>query len=204
MIAPKDKSAMYRTGIRRLDQEFGGVRRNELAVVLSASALTPSQVLASLVREAAVPTLIFTTRDGELASMCERDDVYTDNAGHRALATLAERARSARDALGIELVVVENLRHINGARYYDVDLPMRHEFARLPKSLGVALAVGWVSEYKRDMPRWSDLRGTIAEDPDLLVFVYREERDIAKNRIATHRQDGGGVTYDELWIPGLA
>lgn len=196
---------MYATGLTNLDKTFGGARRGELTVVLSAHDLSPSRLLLPILRYTDEPTLVFASEHSDLMrDLKRRNNLFIDDAGHRDFGTIAKRARAARDALGIRGVVIEDLRLIRGARYNDMRSRLRKAFASLPPKLGVAVIVGWMSEYQRDTPRWSDLRGTIAEDPDLLILMSVGSYADNARRVFAHRQDGSGTADDELWVPGIA
>lgn len=195
---------MYRSGIACIDDDLGGLRRDELTVVLAASRLSPAPVFKSIVQACDCPVLIFTAPDSDLGAIPTDADVYIDVAGHRAFATIADRATRACDALGIGLVIIEDLQHLHGARSRDMDLPLRQEIVTLPKTTGAGVVVGWVSEWERQQPRWSDIRGTAIEEPDLLVLLSRDGDIVGQDRVAALRCDGSGLVTGLLDTYGIA
>ena len=205
MIAAMKDEPIYTTGLRNLDRTFGGARCGELTVVLSAYGQSPSRLLVPIAQYAGAPTLVFTSAEAEVTRDLRRHpDLYIDASGHGDFGTIARRTRDARNVLGIRGIVIEDLHLIRGARYKDVRSRLRRMFSEFPAKLGVAVIVGWMSEYERDRPRWSDLYGTIAEDPDLLILMSSDSYADNSRRVYAHRQDRPGVADDEFWVPGSA
>ncbi len=68
----------------------------------------------------------------------------------------------------------------------------------MPPALGLALVVGWTSPREGEAPRYSDLRATVADEPDLLIFAWKDRAAPHTYRVAAHRQDGTGVTFEDV------
>lgn len=180
--------AAYPTGFAAIDEAFGGLRRSELAVFAGGPATGKTEALVRVAEHLAVPTMVFTC-DPESASrfrMCaERPDLYLDATGQRRFSTIVESVERARETLGVRVVLIDDLQLADGTRY-----PLELGAKRFASELKVAVLVSWtVPPRSAGNAHWSDLRGTVVEDPDLLMLVQGVEVVPPATRFACFNQN---------------
>lgn len=173
------RSGCYGTGFEGVDEAFGGIRSGELAVFAGGPGTGKTAALARVARDLAVPTLVVTC-DSESAPRFRgrpsRPDLFLDGSGLRRFGAIAKSALRARDVLGVRALLVDDFHLVEGARYDEDDTPLERGFARFVREAGLAVLVSWgVPHRTTGETRWSDLRGAIAEEPDLLMLVQGED-----------------------------
>lgn len=190
---------MPTTGMRSVDETFGGARQGELTVVLSSADHSPFPILAAIAGNATGPTMVFTDTSSRWQPVVQaQPNCHLVELADRALDNLLDAMKAAHESEHLDCVIIDDLRTVRSIRYQRDNCPRRLVFQSLPCALGIALVVGWVSPREAAPPRYSDLRGTVADEPDLLIFTWKEPRTGNAQRVAAHRQDGSGVIFDEL------
>ena len=162
--------AAYPTGFTALDEAFGGLRRGELAAFAGGPATGKTEALVRVAEHLAFPTMAFTC-DPESASRFRlragRPDLYLDATGQRRFSTIEESVGRAHETLGVRVVLIGDLQLADGTRY-----PLELGAKQFASELKVAVLVSWtVPPRSTGDARWSDLRGTVVEDPDVLMLV---------------------------------
>ncbi len=190
---------MPTTGLRSVDEAFGGASRGELTVVLSSADQSPFPILAATAGNATGPTIVFTDTPARWRPVIQaHPNCHLVELADRALDNLLDAMKATHESEHLDCVIIDDLRAVRSIRYQRENCRRRLAFQSLPPSLGIALVVGWVSPREGAAPRYSDLRGTVADEPDLLIFTWKEPQAGNARRVAAHRQDGSGVIFDEL------
>lgn len=165
--------AAYPTGFAAIDEAFGGLRRGELAVFAGGPATGKTEALVRVAEHLAVPTMVFTC-DPESASRFRmragRPDLYLDATG---------------ETLGVRVVLIDDLQLADGTRY-----PLQLGAKQFANELRVAVLVSWsVPPRSTGDARWSDLRGTVVENPDVLMLVQGVDLVPPATRFACFNQN---------------
>lgn len=118
----------------------------------------------------------------------DQSPLYVDDTGGLSIAKMAARARRQKRLTGLDLIVVDYLQllTVGGARSNANRVEMVSEITGALKSLAKELSVPVIAlsqlsrqvEQREDKrPQLSDLResGSIEQDADCVMFVYREE-----------------------------
>ncbi|MGD9739022.1 MAG: replicative DNA helicase [Bauldia sp.] len=124
----------------------------------------------------------------EVARMIQRMPLYIDQTGGLSIAQLAARARRLKRQRGLDLLVVDYIQLLQGGSRRGSDNRVQEvtEITNNLKALGKELNVPIVAlsqlsrqvESREDKrPQLSDLResGSIEQDADVVMFVFREE-----------------------------
>ncbi len=175
------------------------------ARVLGASAGIPSSKL----RSGAISETDF-RRLMERAAELEKLPLFTDQQGGITIAQLSARARRLKRKHGIGLVVVDYLQLMQASKRRENRVQDITEITTGLKALAKELNVPVIalSQLSREVekrenkrPQLSDLResGSIEQDADVVLFVYRDE--YYKEREAT--PDIGSAAYNQ-WQADLA
>jgi replicative DNA helicase len=140
--------------------------------------------------------------------------LYIDDTPGLTIAALRTRARRLKRQRGIGLVIVDYLQLLQGSGRSTSDNRVQEisEISRglktLAKELNVpVLALSQLSraveQRENKRPQLADLResGSIEQDADVVMFIYREEYYLAfqKPKEATHGDDAKDVTAFEQW-----
>lgn len=190
---------MPTTGLRNVDETFGGARQGELTVVLSSADHTPFPILAGIASNVTGKTIVFTGNPARWQPVAQaRAEIRVVELANSDLDALLCAVEAAHATDNIQCVIIDDLQAVRSIRYRREDCPRRLAFQTFPSTLGIALVVGWTSPREHVAPRYSDLRGTVADEPDLLIFTWKEPGAVEAHRVAAHRQDGTGVTFDQL------
>ena len=196
---------VYPTGFSELDQRFGGIRPGELTVLIGFPSTGKTQVLSDIADFLDVPTLYFGqhTRPPGQWTRRRRPELFVDSTEHDDFAAIERRVRKAKRLLGVRAVIIDDVQRFPKARFATLRSPLRLRFERMPLAYDVAILVAWtVTDQDRESRhvRWSDLRGSIVEDPGLLMMLHPESDVPPITHLHAHRQDGSGVTSEPLYM----
>jgi len=137
--------------------------------------------------------------------------IYIDDAAFMTVMEIRTKARRLKIEKGLDLIIVDHIQLMEGSRTYEGRVQEISEISRSLKALAKELnipviAVSQLSraveQRPRKIPQLSDLResGSIEQDADVVMFVYREEyyepdterKNIADIFIAKHRNGPTG------------
>lgn len=143
--------------------------------------------------------------------------IYIDDSAFMNVMEIRTKARRLKAEKGLDLLIVDHIQLMEGSRTYEGRVQEISEISRSLKALAKELnipviAVSQLSraveQRPRKIPQLSDLResGSIEQDADVVLFVYREEyyepeterKNIADIFIAKHRN--GPVGKVELYF----
>jgi len=169
----------FATGFPGVDDAFGGICPGEIAVFVGGPRTGKTAALVHVAAHLNVPTMAFA--DPEAAPRfrggTSRLDLMVEGSGLRRFDEIERLALEARDVHGIGAVLLDDLQLLDGARCYGNDTPIRRSFWRFVRESGLAVLASWgVEPRSGGGARWSDLRGTIVEEPDLLMLVQETEQ----------------------------
>jgi replicative DNA helicase len=135
----------------------------------------------------------------------ERVPLYIDETGGLSIAQLAARARRLKRQRGLDLLVVDYIQLLQGSSQRAKESRVQEvteittSLKALAKELNIPIIA--ISQLSRQVesrddkhPQLSDLResGSIEQDADVVLFVYREEYYL-KNKQPSERDDKGNV-----------
>lgn len=142
------------------------------------------------------------------AERLQRSKLYIDQSSGLSIAQLAARARRAKRRYGCDLIVIDYLQLLRGSgrenRTQDVT-EITVGLKSLAKELGVPVVA--LSQLSREVekrsdkrPQLSDLResGSIEQDADVVVFVYREEYYVELERPGPEEIDKRALWEDRM------
>ena len=168
----------FATGFPGVDDAFGGICPGEIAVFAGGPETGKTAALVHVGAHLNVPVMAFVDPEAapRFRERTSRLDLVVEDSGLRRFEEIERRALEARDVHGIGAVLIDDLQLLDGARCYGDDTPVRRRFWRFVRESGLAVLASWgVEPRARGAARWSDLRGTIVEEPDLLMLVQETE-----------------------------
>ncbi len=137
--------------------------------------------------------------------------IFIDDSGFLNVMEIRTKARRLKTEHGLDLLVIDHIQLMGGSRTYEGRVQEISEISRSLKALAKELdipiiAVSQLSraveQRPKKIPQLSDLResGSIEQDADVVLFVYREEyyepeterKNIADIYIAKHRNGPTG------------
>ena len=137
--------------------------------------------------------------------------IYIDDSAFMTVMEIRTKARRLKTEKGLDLIIVDHIQLMEGSRTYEGRVQEISEISRSLKALAKELdipviAVSQLSraveQRPKKIPQLSDLResGSIEQDADVVLFVYREEyyepdterKNIADIYIAKHRNGPTG------------
>lgn len=137
--------------------------------------------------------------------------IYIDDTAFMTVMEIRTKARRLKTERGLDMLIVDHIQLMEGSRTYEGRVQEISEISRSLKALAKELnipviAVSQLSraveQRPKKIPQLSDLResGSIEQDADVVLFVYREEyyepdterRNIADIFIAKHRNGPTG------------
>jgi replicative DNA helicase len=137
--------------------------------------------------------------------------IYIDDTAFMTVMEIRTKARRLKTEKGLDLLIIDHIQLMEGSRSYEGRVQEISEISRSLKALAKELnipviAVSQLSraveQRPRKIPQLSDLResGSIEQDADVVLFVYREEyyepdtsrKNIADIFIAKHRNGPTG------------
>ena len=137
--------------------------------------------------------------------------IFIDDSGFLNVMEIRTKARRLKTEHGLDLLVVDHIQLMGGSRTYEGRVQEISEISRSLKALAKELAIPVIAvsqlsraveQRPRKIPQLSDLResGSIEQDADVVLFVYREEyyepdtdrKNIADIYIAKHRNGPTG------------
>jgi replicative DNA helicase len=170
-------------------------------IVAEQSGVPSSDIRRGKITEAQFADIVAAARE------MQRVPLYVDQTGGLTIAQLAARARRLKRQRGLDLVVVDYLQLLQGSSRRNSDSRVQEvtEITTGLKALAKELAVPIValSQLSRQVenrddkrPQLADLResGSIEQDADVVMFVFREEYYL-KNR-----EPKPGTMEHEQWI----
>lgn len=179
----------YATGFPAIDEAFGGLCPRELALFAGGPGTGKTAALAHVAAHLNVPTMVFACEPDAASRFRERTrrlDLVVEGSGHHHFEEIERRALEERDAQGIGAVLIDDLQLVDGAWCYGDETPVRCAFWRFVRESGLAVLASWgVPPRATGETRWSDLRGTIVEEPDLLMLVQETETTPPAMRFAS-------------------
>ena len=178
----------FATGFPGVDDAFGGMCPGEVAVFAGGPDSGKTAALVHVGAHLNVPVMAFADPEAapRFRGRTSRFDLMVEGSGLRRFEEIERRALEARDVHGIGAVLIDDLQLLEGARCYGDDTPVRRNFWRFVRESGLAVLVSWGVELRSGGgARWSDLRGTIVEEPDLLMLVHDTEAEPPAIRFAS-------------------
>jgi replicative DNA helicase len=137
--------------------------------------------------------------------------IYIDDTAFMTVMEIRTKARRLKTEKGLDMLIIDHIQLMEGSRSYEGRVQEISEISRSLKALAKELdipviAVSQLSraveQRPRKIPQLSDLResGSIEQDADVVLFVYREEyyepdterKNIADIYIAKHRNGPTG------------
>lgn len=137
--------------------------------------------------------------------------IYIDDTAFMTVMEIRTKARRLKTERGLDMLIIDHIQLMEGSRSYEGRVQEISEISRSLKALAKELdipviAVSQLSraveQRPRKIPQLSDLResGSIEQDADVVLFVYREEyyepdterKNIADILIAKHRNGPTG------------
>ncbi len=191
----------FTTGLNSMNAKIGGMHKSDLVIVagrpgMGKSALGTNMAVAAAQRflrdaedgiapekSAGAPVVLFSLEMSALQSL----PLYIDDTPGLTIAALRTRARRLKRQKGIGMVVVDYLQLLQGTgRGNDNRVQEISEISRGLKQLAKELDVPVIGlsqlsravEQREDKrPQLSDLResGSIEQDADIVLFIYRED-----------------------------
>jgi len=195
------------TGCSNIDSSFGGIPAPGLTAVAAYSSLGVSQLLWNIASGLDLPLLYFGDRpiDARRSSVNTCLGFFHDDGPHDDLGVIVGLIHEAHRRLGIKAVFIDDMERYVGVRYSSRRSKLRRSFLRLPEELGIALVAGYsVTDRASDdrRARWSDLRGTVLEDPDLLMLLHPESDVPRIAALHAIRQDGHSpIVTERVYLP---
>ena len=185
------------TGLSDLDRMLGGLQSSDLVIVAGRPGMSAEQLATRIIAEQS-GVASYKIRRGEIqenefmkiadaAREMERIPFYIDQTGGISIAQLTARARRLKRQKGLDVLVVDYLQLLSGSsKKSDNRVQELTEITTGLKALAKELSVPVIalSQLSRQVeqrddkrPQLSDLResGSIEQDADLVMFVFREE-----------------------------
>lgn len=172
-------TGVLQTGLSHLDDHFGGIPASGITAIAGYPTTGKSQLLWTLATGLSVPVLFFGEKPElspgwhqSLSPSCHLDDSPHDNLG-----VVVGLVHEAARHLGVGAVFVDDLNRYLGHRYSSTRSKLRRSVLQLPRELGISLVASYTVTRQVSAHRhahWSDLRGTVIEDPDLLMLLHPE------------------------------
>ena len=193
---------MLSTGLSQLDDHFGGLPAPGLTALAGNCETGKSQLLWTLATGLSAPVLYFGSTPA-LAPGWHQDrgpQFHLDDLPHDDLGVIVGLICRARRQLGIRAVFIDDLQRYVGHRYSSTRSKLRRSFLKLPGALDIALVASYsitreVCPHRR--ARWADLRGTVLEDPDLILLLHPESAIPPITTMYAIRQDGHSPIVSE-------
>lgn len=193
---------MLPTGFSQIDDHFGGIPASGITAIAGYPRTGKSQLLWALAAGLSVPVLYFGDKP-ELSPgwyQSVAPSFHRDDSPHDDLGVVVGLIHEAARHLGIGAVFIDDLNRYVGHRYPSTRSKLRRSVLRLPRELGVALVASYTVT-RRVSPsghaHWSDLRGIVIEDPDLLMLLHPESLMPPVTTMHAIRQDGRSMVVSE-------
>ena len=170
----------------------------EMSAEQLATRISPSRPASPRARSAAAASpRPISRRSATIRSSCSRCRFYVDETGGLSISQLTARARRLKRQKGLDLIVIDYIQLLQGSgkRGNDNRVQEVTEITTSLKALAKELNVPVIalSQLSRQVenrddkrPQLSDLResGSIEQDADVVMFVYREEYYLAEQGAA--------------------
>ena len=190
------------TGYEFIDNRLGGLPSGAITALVGYPGTGKSQLLWTLATGLSVPVLYFGSTPA-LAPGWHQDrgpQFHLDDLPHDDLGVIVGLICRARRQLGIRAVFIDDLQRYVGHRYSSTRSKLRRSFLKLPGALDIALVASYsvirdVCPHRR--ARWADLRGTVLEDPDLILLLHPESAIPPITTMYAIRQDGHSPIVSE-------
>lgn len=197
----------FGTGFPGVDDAFGGICPGEVTVFAGAPGSGKTAALVHVAAHINVPVMLFAQpgaaarfRDGEWNAVVKIED-----SGLGSLKAIERLALEARNVHGIGAVFIDDFHLLEGVRPSWSFSQRRgmNRFRRFVRKSGLAVLVSWGVEARPGLgANWADLRGTIVEEPDLLMLAQETNAAPRASRIATFhpmpRDHRDTFVYDRL------
>ena len=193
---------MLSTGLSQLDDHFGGLPAPGLTALAGYCETGKSQLLWTLATGLSAPVLYFGSTPALSPGWHQSrgPQFHLDDLPHDDLGVIVGLICRARRQLGIRAVFIDDLQRYVGHRYSSTRSKLRRSFLKLPGALDIALVASYsitreVCPHRR--ARWADLRGTVLEDPDLVLLLHPESAIPPITTMYAIRQDGHSPIVSE-------
>lgn len=194
------------TGYEFIDNRLGGLPSGAITALVGYPGTGKSQLLWTLATGLSVPVLYFGEKPGLSPGWHQSaiPSFHLDDLPHDDLGVLVGLTCRAGRQLGVRAVFIDDLQRYVGHRYCSTKSKLRRSFLKLPRTLDIAIVTAF--KVTREVcpnrtARWSDLRGTVIEDPDLLLLLHPESAVPPITTMHAIRQDGySPIVSEQLYM----